>query len=111
LQRSLQEAGIRYLYRRDLAPDPSIRAIQRESDRAYHVLKRERERLEPRFIEAYTQQCLTRFDVQAFIEQLGEEAEVVALFCVEREPDACHRSLIAQHLIKEAGAHVTHLTP
>jgi uncharacterized protein (DUF488 family) len=111
LQHSLQGMGICYLHRRDLAPDPTIRAIQGESDRAYHVLKRERERLEPRFIEAYTRCCLGQFDAPAFIEQLGEEAQVVALFCVEREPDACHRSLLAQYLIKEAGVHVTHLTP
>lgn len=111
LQSGLQEVGIRYLYRRDLAPDPSIRAIQEESDKAHHVLKRERERLDPRFIEAYTHYCLVQFDTQAFIEQLGEDTQVVALFCVEREPDACHRSLIAQHLIREAGVHVTHLRP
>jgi len=103
--------GIRYLYRRDLAPEPSIRAIQGESDKAHHVLKRARERLEPRFIEAYTDHCLAPFDTQAFIEQLEEEVQVVALFCIEREPDACHRSLVAQHLIKEAGVHVTHLMP
>jgi uncharacterized protein (DUF488 family) len=111
LQSGLQEVGIRYLYRRDLAPDPSIRAIQEESDKAHHVLKRERERLDPPFIEAYTHHCLVQFDTQAFIEQLGEDTQVVALFCVEREPDACHRLLIAQHLIREAGVHVIHLRP
>jgi uncharacterized protein (DUF488 family) len=111
LQSGLQKVGIRYLYRRDLAPDPSIRAIQGESDKTHHILKRDRERLDPRFVEAYTQHNLAQFDAQAFIGQLEEDAQVVALFCVEREPDACHRSLIAQHLIREVGVHVTHLTP
>ncbi len=78
LQYGLQEAGIRYLYRRDIAPDPSLRAIQGESDKAHHVSKRERERLEPRFIEAYIRHCLVQLDAQAFLAQLGEEAHVVA---------------------------------
>jgi hypothetical protein len=34
-----------------------------------------------------------------------------ALFCVERDPEACHRSLIAQRLIEQHGVTVEHLRP
>lgn len=51
LQTRLREAGIRYLHRRDLAPNPAIRAIQ-EEDKARGVLKRERGQLGQDFVEA-----------------------------------------------------------
>jgi hypothetical protein len=34
-----------------------------------------------------------------------------ALFCVERDPEACHRSLIAERLATEHGIAVEHLRP
>ncbi len=111
LQTQLQELDIRYLYRRDLAPNPTIRAIQEEGDKARGVRKRSRERLEQGFVEAYDRCCLAQFDVQAFLEQCGQEALVVALFCVEREPEACHRSLVAQYLAKKLAIQLVHIKP
>jgi len=35
----------------------------------------------------------------------------VALFCVEREPAACHRSLLAERLGKDLGIEVEHIIP
>ena len=34
-----------------------------------------------------------------------------ALLCVERDPEACHRSLIADRLATEHGMAVEHLRP
>jgi hypothetical protein len=34
-----------------------------------------------------------------------------ALLCVERDPEACHRSLIAERLEREHGVRVAHLRP
>ncbi|MDN5855645.1 MAG: DUF488 domain-containing protein, partial [Actinomycetia bacterium] len=34
-----------------------------------------------------------------------------ALFCVERDPEACHRSLIAQRLIEQHDVTIEHLRP
>src|ERR671929_14069 len=34
-----------------------------------------------------------------------------ALFCVERDPEACHRALVAARLAERLGVEVTHLTP
>jgi hypothetical protein len=33
------------------------------------------------------------------------------LFCVERDPEACHRSLIAERLADEYGLSILHLRP
>jgi hypothetical protein len=38
-------------------------------------------------------------------------AGAAALFCVERDPEACHRSLVAERLAADHGASVTHLRP
>ncbi|MDX6413046.1 MAG: hypothetical protein QOH23_456, partial [Gaiellaceae bacterium] len=34
-----------------------------------------------------------------------------ALFCVERDPEACHSSLVAERLAEEYGVTVVHLLP
>ena len=34
-----------------------------------------------------------------------------ALLCVERDPEACHRSLIAARTARECNVRVTHITP
>ena len=67
--------------------------------------------LSPAFIESYHRECLDGFSAAAFLADLGSDAGVVALFCVEREPAACHRSLLAERLTHDLGVRVTHLTP
>lgn len=59
----------------------------------------------------YERERLASFDSRSFLAELGPEARVVALFCVEREPAACHRSLLAQRLADDLGLPVQHLTP
>src|SRR5262249_4648265 len=39
------------------------------------------------------------------------EPQVVALFCVELEPAACHRSLLAARLQQDLNVEVVHLKP
>jgi uncharacterized protein (DUF488 family) len=34
-----------------------------------------------------------------------------ALLCVERDPEACHRSLIAERLAEADGARIVHIRP
>ena len=67
--------------------------------------------LSPAFIESYHRERLAGFYAAAFLADLGSDAHVVALFCVEREPAACHRSLLAERLTHDLGVKVTHLTP
>jgi uncharacterized protein (DUF488 family) len=62
-------------------------------------------------VEGYKAAVLTGFDAAAFVRDLSPDAQVVALLCVEREPGACHRSLLANYLHAQLGAVVRHLTP
>jgi uncharacterized protein (DUF488 family) len=111
LQARLAGLGIRYLHRRDLAPTPQLRQRQAAADKASKTAKRQRSFLDPHFVAGYQEECLNEFDSARFVAELGPEAQVVALFCVEREPAACHRSLLAQRLAQELGAAIEHVAP
>lgn len=110
LQARLGELGIRYVYRPDLAPSPAVSQAQAAADKASKTAKRRRETLDAAFVEAYRREFLGNFDSRRFVEELGD-ARVVALFCVERLPTACHRSLLAARLAADLGATVRHLLP
>jgi uncharacterized protein (DUF488 family) len=111
LQARLRGLGIRYLHCLELAPGEGTRAAQAAADKSAGTAKRQRAILSVAFIQAYRRERLDGFDSFAFVAGLGPEAHVAALFCVEREPAACHRSLVAERLVKELGARVTHLLP
>lgn len=111
LQAQLAGLGIRYMHRPDLAPSTETRAAQHAADAAARMAKRQRETLGPAFVSAYYRERLTGFDSAAFAASLGPGAHIVALFCVERQPTACHRSLIADRLAADLGSRVRHLTP
>lgn len=111
LQQRLAEMGIRYLYRQDLAPTRAVRARQTEADKAQKVAKRQRTVLGEAFVKAYRAEILTEFDSQSLLNDAGPDARVLALFCVEREPAACHRSLVADQLRWDLGLEVEHIRP
>ncbi len=110
LQARLAEMGIRYLHRRDLAPTPAIRAQQHAADKLGKTARRQRAQLDPRFVAAYEAEILAGFDPAEFLAALAP-SRVAALFCVERDAAACHRSLLAARLHREAGVEVEHLQP
>ena len=111
LQQRLGELGIRYLHFRELAPSQELRGRQYETDAASGIAKRQRTELSENFIQGYEAGCLAAFDSRKFVEGLGPEARVAALFCVERAPAACHRSLLAERLRRDLGVEVVHLMP
>jgi uncharacterized protein (DUF488 family) len=111
LQARLAELGIRYVHRPDLAPSPEVRGQQYAVDKINRTAKRQRAVLDPAFAAAYRQERLAGFDSRQFVAGLGPEARVVALFCVERSPAACHRSLLATRLQRDLGVAVRHLLP
>jgi uncharacterized protein (DUF488 family) len=111
LQQRLRDLRIRYLHFRELAPSPSLRARQAEVDKASHTPKRKRTVLSPMFLDGYRQESLSSFNSADWIEQLGPEAKAIALFCVERDPAACHRSMLAERLQHDLGISVKHLLP
>ena len=110
LQKRLGELDIQYLYLKDLAPDHEIRAKQKQEDDRLGIAKRTRKVLGQTFIQAYEKECLSAFNTVEFIEQLGQNAQVIGLFCVEREPEACHRSLAAKRMAQDLELQVEHIT-
>jgi uncharacterized protein (DUF488 family) len=110
LQEHLSRMGIRYLHFRELAPSPQLRAKQAEQDHQDRVAKRQRTQLSQRFIAGYQAEVLSRFEPEDFLRKVAP-ARAVALFCVEKEPGACHRSLLAGKLQEHWGVIVDHLLP
>ena len=111
LQARLAELGIRYLYRKDLAPTQAVRDRQAAADKATKTAKRKRTALGEAFITAYRTECLTGLDPHSLLADLEENTQVVALFCVEKDPEACHRSLVADKLAKELKLEVEDIVP
>jgi len=97
LQNRLTELGLKYLHILDLAPTNEIRELQKEVDMKSGINKKERKELGSIFVSEYRKQILDRFNFPKLIEQLKNmNTHKVILFCVEKEPKACHRSLVAE---------------
>jgi len=111
LQARLESMGIEYIHLRNLAPEPAIRQLQYDEDKKNRIAKRKRSTLSPDFIAAYQEEVLANFDGRVFLDAILEDTKAMALFCVEREPQACHRLLLAEHLQETTGAVVEHLLP
>ncbi|MBE2198603.1 MAG: DUF488 domain-containing protein [Anaerolinea sp.] len=109
LQARLAELGIRYLHYKELAPTTAVRDRQKQEDKAQGIAKRTRSSLGAAFIAAYQEEVLRDFMPEALQAALPPDAQVVAFFCVERDPAACHRSLVADRLAREWGVGVVHL--
>ncbi len=110
LQAALAEAGVDYLHRRDLAPTTELRQLQYREDDRLGVGKRSRVELAPDYRRRYTTEILDPVDLGQLLDQLPSRT-VFALLCVERDPEACHRSVIAERLAAEHGVRITHLRP
>lgn len=111
LQAKLAELGIRYLHRKDLAPTKDIRQRQKRADKASKTAKRQRNTLNPDFVTAFREEILDEFDSRSWLHDLPPDSKVVAIFCVEREPAACHRSLVADKLGEDLKLPVEHIVP
>src|SRR3954452_24444951 len=110
LQDALAAAGIEYLHRRDLAPTTELRHLQYAEDARQGVGKRSRERLAPEYVTRFTRERLDQVDLAAILESMPAEA-ATALLCVERDPEACHRSLVGERIASEFGLALEHLRP
>lgn len=111
LQSRLADLNITYLHRKELAPSLAVRQRQYDEDKSNKIAKRKRTELGSAFKAAYQEEILNGFDAQAFLDDLPADVKIVALFCVERQPDACHRSLVAGKLQQELGLEVEHIVP
>jgi uncharacterized protein (DUF488 family) len=110
LQAALEDAGIAYRHLPELAPTTELRRLQYAEDDRQGVGKRSRTELAREYRERYTAEILDGADLSELASSLPDDG-AAALFCVERDPEACHRSLIAERFAAEHGAEVTHLRP
>lgn len=110
LQAALAEAGIAYAHHRELAPTTELRHVQYREDDRLGVGKRSRVELAPEYRDRYLSEILDRADLDTVVAELPAEG-TSALFCVERDPEACHRSLIAERLADKYGFPVVDLRP
>ena len=106
----LADLGITYVHRLDLAPATETRRVQERADHEAGILRRERARLNPAFIDAYRRDVLDSLDPRELVASLDNPASLL-LFCVEGSPEACHRSLLAARLARDIGAEVEHIEP
>ncbi len=111
LQKRLGELGIRYLHMKELAPSGDVRSMQDEADKTTGIPKRKRQVLSEEFVRSYERERLSGFDAARFVKQIGPQAGMVCLFCVEGQPEACHRSLLAARLKQELGVEVEDIRP
>lgn len=110
LQLRLNDLEIKYAYFPELAPTTKIRELQKEIDEEKGELKRERQELGKVFVIEYENRILKNFDFEKFFESLDQiGASRIALFCVEEHPEACHRSIVADKLMKNFNYKITHL--
>ncbi len=110
LQGALAAADIGYRHLKELAPTTELRQLQYREDHRQGVGKRSRIALAPEYTERYTREILNQFDLATMVAELPRDS-VTALLCVERDPEACHRSLVAARLCAEHGLSVTALLP
>jgi uncharacterized protein (DUF488 family) len=109
LQAALAEAGIGYSHLPELAPTTEMRQLQYEEDERKGEGKRSRSELAPGYVQRYTEEVLAQVDLDPIVRFVGNQR--AALLCVERDPEACHRSLVAERLERDYDLSVTHLTP
>jgi len=111
LQAHLADLGIPYVHRKDLAPSNETRQAQDRADCATKTKRSDRDKLTETFKRSYAQECLEKLDSQQFVSALGLEVQSILIFCVERSPTACHRSLLASKLAADLNAVVEHIVP
>ncbi len=109
LQASLAEVGIGYQHRKELAPTTEMRQLQYREDDRLGEGKRSRTHLAPDYTRRYEEEILAPADLSPIVAITTER--LPALLCVERDAEACHRSLIAARLEREWDLGQIHLTP
>ena len=110
LQDALATASLGYRHHPELAPTTGLRRLQYAEDARVGVGKRSRVELAPEYVRRYTTEILDRADLTTVVATLQRDG-VAVLLCVERDPEACHRSLIAARLAERHDVSVEHLRP
>jgi uncharacterized protein (DUF488 family) len=110
LEVAVVTAGIAYRHHREVAPTTELRQLQYAEDARLGVGKRSRQVLAPEYLRRYTAEILERVDL-SLVASVVSGGGLAALLCVETEPHACHRSVLALRLGALTGLAVEHLGP
>lgn len=110
LQAALARAQIGYRHHKELAPTTELRQLQYAEDHRQRVGKRTRRELAADYTHRYTSEILNYADLAPIVSALPATG-TAALLCVERDPEACHRSLVAQRLADRHNITIGHLRP
>ena len=110
LQRLLAAAAVGYRHLRQLAPTTELRQLQYRADDRAGVGKRSRVELAAEYRDRYTREILDAADLDAIVAGLPAQG-ISALLCVERDPAACHRSLVTQRIARDHSASVVDIVP
>ncbi len=110
LQAALARARIAYEHHPELAPTTELRQLQYAEDDRQGVGKRSRRELAAEYTRRYTTEILDHADLTQIVSALPRSG-TAALLCVERDPEACHRSLIVQRLTQQHRVTIEHLRP
>jgi uncharacterized protein (DUF488 family) len=110
LQAALAGAGVAYRHHPELAPTTELRQLQYAEDARRGEGKRSRNVLAPAYRERYAREILDKVDLEPIVAGLPANG-AGALLCVERDPEACHRSIVAERLAERFGLPVAHVRP
>ena len=110
LEEAVTAAGITYRHLKQLAPTTALRQLQYAEDAREGVGKRSRVQLAAGYVEGYTREILDPVGIRPVLDALPPEG-AAALLCVERDPEACHRSLIAERVAATRDVDVEHIRP
>lgn len=110
LQVLLADADVGYLHVRELAPTTELRQLQYAADDRQGVGKRSRSTLDDEYVRRFTSEVLGAADLRPIIDEL-DRGRTPALLCVESEPAACHRSLVAARVASRTGVELVHVRP
>jgi uncharacterized protein (DUF488 family) len=110
LQDSLSEMNINYIHILDLSTPDGIRKLQYKADKESGTTQRKRESLSGEFISVYRKEVLKKFDFQDLLDKFNSlNSKRVVFFCVEKNPSACHRSVVSDYLHQKYRFRVNHL--
>ena len=110
LQGELTARDIEYRHFPALAPTREIRSVQYQADATAGVAKRKRDELDSAFVAQY-QQLLRAPEAGTALAEIAAASAAPILFCVERLPQACHRSLVAARLAEGRQISIENITP
>ena len=111
LQAALEQAGVGYEHHPELAPTTELRQLQYAEDDRLGVGKRSRTRAGARVPRALHRRDPRQGRPLRRGRASYPPTAAGALLCVERDPEACHRSLIAERLAAEYDVEISHLRP